>query len=204
MSEAAAIPAILERMDAEGVEAVAEEALDAFGAVLDRLDAWADSFHRSVPPSSPLFWFQSSTEIGEQHIWFRNITVASALTHFWAFKVICLQNIDRLEASCHRSRPKHALAMARFEKIKRLSVMICQSIEYLMQDKMKLFGPTSVSLPLRTAYETLEAGGDQSKEELIWCKEIIRKIQSRGYSFLSFSKPSFGAGKGTTLETSQR
>jgi hypothetical protein len=54
-----------------------------------------------------------------------------------------------------------------------------------MQDSMKLFGPTSVVLPLRTAYETFEAGGHQSNHELNCCREILTDILNRGYSFMS-------------------
>jgi hypothetical protein len=62
--------------------------------------------------------------------------------------------------------------------------MICQSIEYLMQDRMKLFGPTSITLPLHTAYETFEAGGQQTEEEFKWCRGILESIRSRGYVFM--------------------
>jgi hypothetical protein len=183
MSEGAVIPSILERMDAEGVVGVADEALDAFEAVLDRLNAWADDFLSSACESSPLFWLQPSADGGRPHIFFQNISAASALTHFWAFKVICLRNIDRLKASCPRSGPRHVYDTAGSEAI-HLSVMICQSIEYLMQDRMKLFGPTSITLPLHTAYETFEAGGQQTEEEFKWCRGILESIRSRGYVFM--------------------
>jgi hypothetical protein len=185
MSEAADIPSILERMDVKGARVVAQESLQAFEAALDRLYAWADAFHSSAPESSPLFWFQPSGAGGRRHIWFRDITVASALTHLWSFCVICLTNIDELRALCH-VEANEGSTTAHFDETKRLSVMICQSIEYLMQDKMKLFGPTSLSLPLRTAYATFEAGGDQSAEELSRCKEILKDMRNRGYEFVSY------------------
>jgi hypothetical protein len=184
MSEAAVIPSILEQMDVEGASAN-EEALGAFEAVLSRLNAWGNAFCSSAPESSHLFWYQPSSGGGRPHIWFENITAASALTHFWAFKAICLRNMDHLRAPvCADS--SRAPDTGDFEEAKRLSVMICQSIEYLMQDRMKLFGPTSMTLPLRTAYETFEDGGHQSKEELSWCKAILRDIRNRGYAFVSF------------------
>lgn len=188
MSEAAVIPSILERMDAEGARAVAQESLQAFEAALARLDAWADAFHSSASASSPLFWFQQSADDGRRHILFRDITVASALTHLWSFRVICLTNMDQISALCHDCRPTadDGSRMAHSGETKRLSVMICQSIEYLVQDKMKLFGPTSLSLPLRTAYATFEAGGEQSGEELRWCKEILKDMRTRGYGFVSY------------------
>ncbi|KAK3902462.1 P-loop containing nucleoside triphosphate hydrolase protein [Staphylotrichum tortipilum] len=169
MSEAVAIPGILERMDAEGGRVDADaEALQRFEVVLGRLDAWAAGFHSLALPSCPLFWFQPPGDDGRHKIWFQDITAANALTHYWAFRVICLRNIARLRASSLES-PKTGF----LEEAKRLSVMICQSIEYLMQDRMKLFGPTSVALPLRTAHETFQSGVDQSASELQWCRAIL-------------------------------
>jgi hypothetical protein len=186
MSEAAAVPSILERMDAEG-DGATKEILPAFEAALDRLDVWADGFYSSAPASSPTFWFQPSEVAGRPNIWFQNITVASALTHFWAFKVICLRNIDQLRTSCANHDSNNVSEMAHFEEAKRLSLMICQSIEYLMQDRMKLFGPTSITLPLRTAYDTFEAGGSRAREELNWCREILKNVRNRGYTFMLLS-----------------
>ncbi len=186
MSDAAEIPAILEKMDADGAGAVSGEALRRFETVLGRLDAWSDSFRSSVPASSLHFWFLPSGDGRRQRIWFRDITAASALTHLWAFRAICLANIDRLRRLCDPEAANGAAKTEHFEEAKSLSVMICQSIEYLMQDKMKLFGPTSVSLPLQTAYEIFEAGGQQSAEELDWCKEILADIHKRGYGFVSY------------------
>ncbi|KAJ4290095.1 hypothetical protein N0V88_006601 [Collariella sp. IMI 366227] len=117
MSEAAAIPEILEKLDSNGADAVACEALADFETILSRFS-------------------------------------------------------------------EHAAAGVKSDEAKRLSVMICQSIEYLMQEEMKLFGPTSVILPLRTAYETFKASGVQAIEELAWCKRIVGDIRNRGYGFM--------------------
>ncbi|GAB1311452.1 hypothetical protein MFIFM68171_01662 [Madurella fahalii] len=182
MSEAAIIPSILERLDRAGSSGdVAAEVLHEFEAVLGRLDAWADSFHSSAP--SPIFWLEPSVDAGRQHIWFPSITVANALTHFWAFKVICLGNIRRLKAAGVDS--SNGRKAAHCGEIKSLSVMICQSTEYLMQDRMRLFGPTSVMLPLRTAYEAFEVEGYESYEELEWCKRLFADILGRGHRFMS-------------------
>jgi hypothetical protein len=185
ISEAAIIPALLERMDAEDSDAASEELLRNFEAILDRLNAWADAFQSSPSNLSPLFWFQAPDGAGNPHIWFQSITVANALTHFWAFRVVCLRKIDELRSRSLQS--DHALRETHFEEVRRLSVMICQSTEYLMQDEMKLFGPASVFFPLQTACETFYAGGDRTIKELEWCETVIADILNRGYRFMSFS-----------------
>jgi hypothetical protein len=190
MSEAAAIPSILEKLDGDGSADGNKTALDEFNAVLCRLDSWVAAFQSSANP--PLFWYKPSGEVGRQHIWFQSITAANAMTHLWAFRAICFRNIDRLTTSYPPMGSDNPREATHSEDTKRLSVMICQSIEYLMQDRMKLFGPTSVILPLRTAYETFEAGGLETKEELNWCKGIVANILSEGHNFLSlfFEVPS--------------
>lgn len=192
ISEAAVIPSILERLDKAGPSGgVAAETLHEFEAALTRLDAWADAFQSSAP--SPIYRLEPSGGDGRARIWFQSITTANALTHFWAFKVICLGNIHKLrDAGLDASNERKA---AQFGEIRHLSVMICQSIEYLMQERMRLFGPTSVALPLRTAYEAFEAEGDQCCEELEWCKGIFAGILDRGHRFMSLFLGVEGAPK---------
>lgn len=182
VSVAAVIPSILERLDAEDGEDIAEVARNEFLDVLLRLDAWEDDYLPSpYTTDPPIVWFdpvmKPSGEYGKPRIWFRDITVANALTHLWAFKVICLRNMTRGQAQ--------ETNIVKLEVIKRLSEKICQSTEYLMQDRMKLFGPASVILPLRTAYEAFEEGRPECKEELDWCKGILANIFSQGHEFVS-------------------
>ncbi|KAL2262299.1 hypothetical protein VTK26DRAFT_1803 [Humicola hyalothermophila] len=180
MSEAAVIPSILEMLDTNSRDDLIQKALEEFEAVLARLDLWGDAFLSRA--SSPLFWFKPPKNGGRQHIWYQNITAANALTHLWAFRIICLRNIDRLRAG---AAPGYSPEPMSLEETKRLAVMICQSTEYLLQDKMRLFGPTSVILPLRIALDTFEAGGIRSKEELDWCNAMIADIFDRGYQFIA-------------------
>ncbi|KAK3392928.1 hypothetical protein B0H63DRAFT_456853 [Podospora didyma] len=188
LSEAAVIPSILERLDkASGLPPrdraiVDRESLHDFVAVLGRLGQW-ETYLQSAD-QYPLSWVKADAEEGAISCrWFNNITDANVLTHFWAFKVICLQNIDEL-AGNHPGMTSSSQFSTSFRERVGLSVMISQSIGYLMQDEMKLFGPSSVIMPLRTAYDTFRAGSSQCKVELRQCNEIISGILERGYHFV--------------------
>ncbi|KAK3336260.1 hypothetical protein B0T19DRAFT_409015 [Cercophora scortea] len=213
MSEGALIPGILERLDSlarlprESALPVAAEVLRAFLDSIDRLDRWERSFQSST--LCPSFWPMPAAahNNGRPSIWFPDVTTANALTHFWAFQVICLSGISKVTASypelefkCQSlNNPRESTETSRttrFRETVRLSIKICQSIKYLLQDEMKLFGPTSVVLPLRIAYDTFEAGGSRTEEELVWCKDILAGIVAKGYRFVPMFFEAFGASPG--------
>ncbi|KAK3694117.1 hypothetical protein B0T22DRAFT_373526 [Podospora appendiculata] len=215
MSEGALIPGILERLDSTArlsrgsVLRIAEEVLRAFSDVVDRLDRWERAFQSST--LYPSFWPMPASHRdsnGRPCIWFPDVTAANALTHFWAFRVICLSGISKVTASYpeleFKCQPLNSLRDSestetsqntRFLETVRLSIRICQSIDYLLQDEMKLFGPTSVILPLRTAYDTFEAGGSRTEQERVWCKDILAGIIAKGYRFVPVFFEAFGASR---------
>lgn len=170
-------------MTPESSKATCGGVLTELNGLLERLDSWATNF-LSLSAAAQ-FWFEPTRAAGRGRIWFVNLTAANGLTHFWAFKAICLTNIERLlvlhpEMTSEIRIPQPSI----LQEMKQLSVMICQSVEYLMQGQMKLFGPTSVVLPLQTAYEIFRTGGAQTKDELDWCREVLRAV-FRGYHFLA-------------------
>lgn len=115
----------------------------------------------------------------------------SALQHFWAFKIVCLTNIERLRLTfpglmVGESRINEHLHKATvFDEVMRLSTLICQGVEFLMQDDMRLFGPSSAILPLRVAFDAFRAGKLQSEQELEWCESILEYTMGKGYHFVA-------------------
>ncbi|KAK4211067.1 P-loop containing nucleoside triphosphate hydrolase protein [Rhypophila decipiens] len=176
MGEGARIPGILEQIDLlegqshesirVGVQRVLQELFD----LLDRLNSWKASY--PLISSSTSYWFKPAALGSRPSIWFDNIMIANALHHLWAFKAICLGNIERLRLTYPMLMLTDNIFAGYiehrdvFEEVRSLSTMICQSIEYLMQDEMKLFGPTSAILPLRVAFDTFRVGGTSTAEEL--------------------------------------
>ncbi|KAK4171896.1 P-loop containing nucleoside triphosphate hydrolase protein [Triangularia setosa] len=186
MGEAAVIPGIIERLSQGPGQDAAARMLAELEALLDRLAMWEKSFQATA--ESPHFWFDGNC------IWFDSLTTANGLTHCWAFKVICLTSIGKIVTSVLNRRTSTQISEEFItQENRRLSVLICQSTRYLMQDKMKLFGPTSIVLPLQTAYDTLKAGGVETEKDFAWCKNsritaAIMSDQEREHALASFKQ----------------
>ncbi|KAK0716947.1 hypothetical protein B0T26DRAFT_644673, partial [Lasiosphaeria miniovina] len=190
MSEGAMIPSIFEIVDkAAGAPGsaipAAREAIHRFKALLDRLRQWEERFQPITRPPS-MSWVKPATgPYDKPWIWFRSITDANALTNLWAFKTICLTNVEMLTTSfpdlvLEDEFSRHGISKTSLmQEAVHLATMICQSVGYLMQGEMKLFGPTSVLFPLRTAHDTFREGGSRTTKELSWFNEILVSIYGR-------------------------
>ncbi|KAK0660842.1 hypothetical protein QBC41DRAFT_368640 [Cercophora samala] len=150
MSEATVIPGIIERMSQDAGINAAGGLLVELEALRDRLALWETSFQAT--PEAPRFWRDGDC------ILFDSLTTANCLTHCWAFNVICLTSVSKIVASFPGLRPSTRISQGMVsQETRRMSMLICRSVKYLMQDKMKLFGPTSIVLPLQTACEALKS-----------------------------------------------
>lgn len=187
MSEASAIPAILEEVgDCKSrstvAECVAQDAVLRYVGVLHRLDQWFQSAKESL--ELPLWWpAWGATGI---KLSFPNITVANCLTHFWAFWIICVTQIRWLRCLFPELMGQQILVHAQSPESMRItqailerSTRILQSAEYFTSDDMKFYGIASASFPLQTAWKALEmfpcsVGGVQPQNRRI-VEMIVRK-----------------------------
>lgn len=185
MSEAIAIPSIIETLDPDTPHS-AQPALLRFLQVLQRLDEWYDATRASS--TGPLWWLVSgTTPPGDTKLSFPDITVANYMTHFWAFSIICLTHITKLRRQLpervewewmirvHGQVPDGALLE---EEVVGLAVRILRSAEYLLQDEMQFYGIASASFPLRTAWEALDGlgvGGEACWESARTIELIVQK-----------------------------
>ncbi|PGH03467.1 hypothetical protein GX51_04041 [Blastomyces parvus] len=135
-------------------------------------------------------------------IWFPNVTMANVYTHLWTFRIVCLTEAEKIRALL----PRHALEedsmlLRQFqpalvqEKVLWLSSLICSSMEYLMQDGMKLYGPASTFLPLQTAYHAFSMSESQ-EPNISRIKTIVDRLVGRGLRAAPFII--FGEGMMTT------
>lgn len=199
MGEAIAIPRILESLDrAAGsprhtAVLIAEDAMHEIVAIFDSLGRWQQAFH-SRWLKGPLFGScVLSKEIAGRewpNRWYAGITDANVATHYWAFRVVCLANIQQILALYPEIPFDHEALASRlpegspFLEMKQLSTWIIQSMDYLMQEEMRLFGPSSILLPLRVAYDFFLAGGPYTEKELGWCREFLTGTIANGYRFV--------------------
>ncbi|KAK2738397.1 hypothetical protein FQN57_007074 [Myotisia sp. PD_48] len=205
LSQAAAIPPVLERVDLlakfpETVETtkIIGKAVDELLNILELLRGWKHSLSREL--AEPLYWvaagpespsnlvirgYQRSDRQYGHRLWFPSLMVASCMTHYWAFKIVCLLELNKL-LSLYPTTTLYALESRENEhsnpwpyhpfndqaglpsqaRALDLAINICQSMEYLMQDEMKLYGPASTFFPLKTAIECFKVGPLEGKDHL--------------------------------------
>jgi len=193
MSDASVIPTILETVDGlatrprELAVVVAEKCVRQLVDVVGSLERW-----KATSPSikAPLF---GCTAIGDgdmPRLWFPSITDANEATHFWAFNALCLATISQVvvlypEVGAElRSLAAWTTEDRIFQETAKLSRWICQSMEYQMQAEMRLYGMSSILLPLRVAYDVFTAGGACTAKELAFCRSILTRTAAMGHHFV--------------------
>lgn len=187
MSEASIFPAILEELDASGsmraddAISLARNAISMTVEVVNKLTRTLDC----ASVSGSHWWYTSKD--GRAYVWFPDITTANYLTYYWAFWIICVTHIRRLreEYPClgledvwlNGDVPESQKVT---EQLVDLSGRILQSMEFLTQDEMKLFGASSAVLPFQAAFSYLNSHGDGAARHGI-LEPVLEKIATRGF-----------------------
>ncbi|KAL6863997.1 N-terminal fungal transcription regulatory domain-containing protein [Trichoderma novae-zelandiae] len=191
MTEATAIPSILVDIDrlkygspnAKSPLAVLKDLI----TLLDALVNWNVSF-QSLNNKPSFRILGKGPE--KAHVWFPDITTANSMTHYWTFWIMCVVYIRKLredypelldeDVLINGESPESPLIT---EMAIQMSTWIFQSIEYLVQDEMRLFGAISTALPTRMAYQFLRYNHD--RELISWCERVIGGIRDRGYGYIA-------------------
>ncbi|PYH64411.1 uncharacterized protein BO88DRAFT_429748 [Aspergillus vadensis CBS 113365] len=191
LSQAAALPMILHTLDnLSGPDASDESQyeckriLNCFDDLLKGLNQWEAC--ESNIATSPLYWYRDQDAEEIPCIWFPSITMANAITYIWAFRIICLCEMERLSSSLPQPSFEY-LRILKEQHIESVQISsetlmrrICESMEYLLQDEMKLFGPASTILPLQVAYAVATMNGTQHNVELGILKRIVERLVLKG------------------------
>ncbi|KAK2755517.1 hypothetical protein FQN54_006457 [Arachnomyces sp. PD_36] len=198
LSQIAIIPGLLQRSDrlldphCEGTDSEARTVFGTFIATLSSLEQWEIALRRNS--STPCYWTctRDSRSLGSllgkcnDAIWFPNVTMANVYTHLWTFRILCVAELDKIvtrfpclvfEDSILSDYFQPTLILE--EKVK-LSRKICSSMEYLMQDEMKLFGPASTFFPLQTAYQIFTRNEFQQRDDRFRIESIVARLVEKG------------------------
>jgi hypothetical protein len=198
LSYAAVVPSLLEKSDLVEINSphIALPTIDdicaGFEEVLCTLLQW-ESTQVEVELGKP-YWEKSSTGTSTAShssspstlLWFPNILFANAFTHLWTFQIICLTELGKLRArrsdACGLLSRESSLSSGIMNEdyIFELSTKICQSMEYQLQDEMKLYGPASIIFPLRIARATFDSDLAHHQEEIAWCDGFVNQLRNKG------------------------
>ncbi|UNI18323.1 hypothetical protein JDV02_004597 [Purpureocillium takamizusanense] len=156
--------------------------------LLHALETWHDAFYERL--EQPSHW---STHENDDRpcLWFSDITIANCLTHYWALWILCVENIRLLRA---KVPALGALAMAIRGQVpenaaikshlRQVAVSILDSANYLMQDDMKLYGATSLILPLQIAFKHLRSHHPREWDLIEACDSTIDLIEAKGFHYI--------------------
>ncbi len=203
MNHAALIPSLLETFDSlmkfpsETDLPVAQEIWTMFDEVLELLYKWEQFYRLGI--EKPSYWPRASQAVlhpfpgtgSRESFWFPNIFVANAFTHLWAFRIICIIHCEKLESQFPELPSKNFLVETDpiTESAERnaitLSIWICKSMEYLMQDEGRFYGPVSTLFPLRVVYKIFKLDLSLNQEQLDWCQRIVDQLVFKGIDLTS-------------------
>ncbi|KAF9888459.1 hypothetical protein FE257_008566 [Aspergillus nanangensis] len=193
LNQVATLPSLLERIDRlpdRESMSFGPEVNDIFESLVDilhRLDKWESALHSDT--ATPLYWDRDENRdlcFTKVAIWFPNITMANVFTHIWTFRGVALFEMERLIDIFPRLRIDYSTILTdlHFDHVRstvaEYSQKICQSMEYLMQDEMRLFGPASTLLPLQMAYRAFTSDPVKNEEGVHFIDDIVAGLVKKG------------------------
>ncbi|CBY02475.1 predicted protein [Plenodomus lingam JN3] len=204
ISDGAVIPSIMEAIDIlptlpwYAAVMKAHQLKAKLEMVLGRLSRWNDRFGRDISESpGPILKADSpqAFENGARSFWFPSLVAANVHTHMWAFEIVSLVELDKLTP--YLPGEKDVVSTPDqdeeppFARITTLASKICQCMEYLLQEDLKLFGPAAALFPLNIAYEVLSKDEEGNKQLIARCWQYFDLIRHRGISSKAIFPPSY-------------
>lgn len=150
LSIAASVPSLLEAIDQLGTRESVAACRETASMTLRRLESWRESYEDSLRQD---YSFELSDSPQTHDICYPDITVANCMTHYYAFRIICVFYMQRLSQS-GGAVDRHATTSVD-DNISDMAQLIVMSVRYLLGKGMGLYGPISVLLPAKVAYECL-------------------------------------------------
>lgn len=197
LSEAAVIPSILNESDAfldttdRSKFASAPDWVSRFLHVLINLENWETDFcKKSGRPCHWPYGVGLSTagppRSHDMPLWYPSVTPANVYTNLWAFRIICLSQLQRLASRFYSITFEeiplpNPLTLDHIQSYKvTLARQISLSMECLLGDDLKLFGPASALFPLKAAYETYLEDEFMWKKEITYVEDVVNQMVRKG------------------------
>lgn len=159
--------------------------LDLFISYASRLDDWESTL---CADGCPPYWPHGNAKERPLPFWYPNITLANAFTYLWALKIICMAEIKRIATYLPPKLPKESLSPGQLHLSLAengllmivLARQIYLSMDYLLQDEMELFGPSSTFFPLKVAYQIFKEDAIGNKVEIACIERIVDRLDQKG------------------------
>lgn len=180
---------ILPLLAATSVDGPDEESIrSGFLGVLTSLQDWEDAYsedgavYQEIAPTE-LDLAIYSQRLPSPCFSFIDVSHANSLTHCWAFRIVCLMQLSKLEQPLipgnQDDQSNCSSAYGRYESISNLCTRICRGLPYLLQKEMSLYGSMSAGFPLHMVSESLQVLQLQDQSLGGWCTAIKEQVQSQ-------------------------
>lgn len=193
LNEVTRLPGLLHEYDGlvklcgKAEAATVERLQEQFLGVVDDLENWECS-SASRASFALSFSKASASPTDRDLVWFPNMTIASSLTHCWAFKSIAKMHIEELDAILVSTKTLDRQGQQRLlpslntnkESVLALAQRICDSMPYFLQPEMKLYGPASTFFTFRTAIQVFQSERYHCEAGLAQCQKMIARMASMG------------------------
>lgn len=186
LSEAISVPSVLQRFDllqsrTSPLVNESKALKNALKTTLHRLLAWEEGYKSTL--MQPLYWALTVgiPDCQQTCLWFRDVTVANALTHYWALTAICFIHIQELRLVTE----DHVIDDTQRQQYLEPITKICQSIPYLFQENLKLYGPSSAAFLLSTVRDISRWDQQHGGAEITLHRDIVNFAIYHGFCFNS-------------------
>ena len=111
----------------------------------------------------PLYWHrtpENATNGDLELLWYQDLSTANVVTYLLSFQIICLTHINSLSERFPGVVDLTSITTGGAKSLRdaciESSVLIYQSMEYVLQKAFMLYGISSAHFPVQTARRTLE------------------------------------------------
>ncbi|OAA57186.1 C6 zinc finger domain protein [Cordyceps fumosorosea ARSEF 2679] len=179
----ARIPSILETIDKmnESIDPEkAWECLDLLKDVMNSLGDW-----KSLHSAGTLL--QQGGDLDDESvsmhdILYHDVTEANSVMHYLTFRIICAVHARSLHEKLADAQPLPIELAIPESTLTENAASIMQSVGYLTQEQMRLYGGMSALLPFKVSHEYLERYGGPDHQAL--CKRVVDDIKARRHFYL--------------------
>lgn len=121
---------------------------------------------------------------------------ANVHIHALSFEIVCLTEVEKVDSFLANHGSTFRSAGGQTQEVNysdrkawELADKVCQSIEYFLQEGMRLFGPASAVFPLRIAYDVLSRDSQGHQEGIRRCQDSLHEFVKRVSQLSHISRP---------------
>ncbi|KAH6647547.1 hypothetical protein BKA67DRAFT_662327 [Truncatella angustata] len=182
---AADIPPLLEKFDAL-------DKMDAFNQELSAI-ALTTGFRKIIrgiyesfvlEATAPSYW-QVFPDDPDSPYRFTNLSTANIWLNYWLFRAICFIHLHLLQTRYGVSDSADVNQESTLDQAVEHATSIYRSMDFVLQDDMKIQGPASRIFTARVAYDILKFDGARSAEKLAAIQRIIGRFELLGFKIPS-------------------